>query len=390
MPPKPGCRPAADRRRTHRRHGRLHVAGAGGREACRSAVGCVLARRHPLRDGDGGAPVQGRHAICRSCRRSSRTRRRPITEVRRGLPRELSKIINRCLAKDVEDRYQTAKDLRNDLRALKNELTSGEIVPITGSSIRPTMVPMRSVSARRFRGRMRAIAVVVLAIAAALVSAAVALRRAPRTAARRPRVRSMPSTLTRLTTTGTARPGAMSADGRYVAHVSAKGGQQSLWLRQVATTSNVEIVPPAEVRYIGVAFSPDGNHIYYATYGAARTSACCTRSRCSAAARASILEDVDTAVSFSPDGKAVRLHPRLSGRGQERRHRGERPTAASSALIATRKRPLRFPAAGDRMVPGRQDDRRHRGTRGQLRGEIVVGRRRDRTETCWRRRIGGR
>ena len=61
---------------------------------------------------------------------------RGITDVRPGLPRELSKIISRCLAKDVEDRYQSAKDLRNDLRALKNELTSGEIVPVSGSGER--------------------------------------------------------------------------------------------------------------------------------------------------------------------------------------------------------------------------------------------------------------
>src|SRR5215210_1809424 len=58
-----------------------------------------------------------------------------ISEVRQGVPRELSKIVNRCLAKDVEDRYQSAKDLRNDLRALKNELTSGELQPITGSGV---------------------------------------------------------------------------------------------------------------------------------------------------------------------------------------------------------------------------------------------------------------
>jgi len=45
----------------------------------------------------------------------------PIVDVRPGLFRELSKIINRCLARDLEDRYQSAKDLRNDLRALTNE-----------------------------------------------------------------------------------------------------------------------------------------------------------------------------------------------------------------------------------------------------------------------------
>jgi hypothetical protein len=45
----------------------------------------------------------------------------------------------------------------------------------------------------------------------------------------------------------------------------ADSGQQSLWLRQVATTSNVQIVPPAEVQYVGMTFSHDGNYLYYAT-----------------------------------------------------------------------------------------------------------------------------
>ena len=35
----------------------------------------------------------------------------PITELKRELPRDLSRIVQRCLAKDSEDRYQTAKDL---------------------------------------------------------------------------------------------------------------------------------------------------------------------------------------------------------------------------------------------------------------------------------------
>ena len=54
-----------------------------------------------------------------------------VTEAKRGLPRDFSRIVTRCLSKDVEDRYQSAKDVRNDLRALKNDLTSGELVPVS-------------------------------------------------------------------------------------------------------------------------------------------------------------------------------------------------------------------------------------------------------------------
>ncbi len=50
------------------------------------------------------------------------------TEVNPELPRDLGKIIRRCLVKDPEHRYQTAKDLRNEFEELKTELDSGQIV----------------------------------------------------------------------------------------------------------------------------------------------------------------------------------------------------------------------------------------------------------------------
>jgi Tol biopolymer transport system component len=45
--------------------------------------------------------------------------------------------------------------------------------------------------------------------------------------------------------------------------VQRENGQQSLWLRNVPTKSNTQIVPPSEDRYWGVSFSPDGNSIYF-------------------------------------------------------------------------------------------------------------------------------
>ena len=50
-----------------------------------------------------------------------------LTDLRAELPRDLGRIVRRCLSKDPEDRYQTAKDLRNDLRALKEDLSSGAV-----------------------------------------------------------------------------------------------------------------------------------------------------------------------------------------------------------------------------------------------------------------------
>lgn len=75
---------------------------------------------------------------------------------------------------------------------------------------------------------------------------------------------SQPATLQRLTSSGKASDAAISPDGNYVAHVKSEAGQRSLWLRQVATTSDTQIVPPSQQDYYGITFSKDGNYIYYA------------------------------------------------------------------------------------------------------------------------------
>ena len=289
----------------------------------------------------------------------------PIAEVRRGLPRELSKIINRCLSKDVEDRYQAAKDLRNDLRALKNELTSGEVVPITGSA--ETQAPL---TARR-SWRMPAILAAAAVLLTVLISAAVVSWRrpsAPGASATRP---FDSINLTRLTTTGTARLAAMSNDGRYVAHVTAKGGQQSLLLRQVATTSNVEIVPPADGRYIGVAFSPDGNHIYYATYPQGKNIGLLYQVPVLGGGSRLILEDVDTVVSFSPDGKEFAFVRGFPDEGKTVVMVASSDGSKQRA-IATRKRPMRFPTEGVAWSPDGRSIAVTGANTSQLRGDIVV------------------
>jgi len=50
-----------------------------------------------------------------------------VTDLRADLLRELGRIVRRCLQKDVEDRYQTAKGIRSDLQALRAEVDSGDV-----------------------------------------------------------------------------------------------------------------------------------------------------------------------------------------------------------------------------------------------------------------------
>ncbi len=64
-----------------------------------------------------------------------------LTELKPTLPRHLGRIVRRCLHKDPERRYQTAKDIRNELEELKKELDSGELqVPVAERARRPVVI----------------------------------------------------------------------------------------------------------------------------------------------------------------------------------------------------------------------------------------------------------
>jgi len=214
-----------------------------------------------------------------------------VSDIKQDLPRDLARIVQRCLAKDPEDRYQTAKDLRNDLRLLKDDLASGEVTMTSG--VHRGMAAAAPKAASRTPMIAGAAVVVVLLAAAGLyvwggTSA--------------PAVAPFSSvSLNRLTTTGTAGVAAISSDGRYAAYVVAGDGQ-SLWLRQITTASNVQIVPPSDVRYDAVSFSPDGNYIYYVTYPAAANIASLYQVPVLGGGPRKLVEDIDTAPTFSKDG----------------------------------------------------------------------------------------
>jgi DNA-binding winged helix-turn-helix (wHTH) protein/Tol biopolymer transport system component len=110
--------------------------------------------------------------------------------------------------------------------------------------------------------------------------------------------------ITRLTETGNSTYVAISPDGRYVVHASRVGEKQGLWLRQVATRSDVQILPLEATAFHGISFSPDGNYVYFlrelvddpgvkylyampALGGPPRL----------------VTKDVDSPIGFSPDGR---------------------------------------------------------------------------------------
>lgn len=77
--------------------------------------------------------------------------------------------------------------------------------------------------------------------------------------------------LDKLTHTGQAKIPALSTDGKWVAYVQDDGHLSSVWLRQTANGSQVQIVPPADASYQGLTFSRDGDYLYYVVYEKGQT-----------------------------------------------------------------------------------------------------------------------
>ena len=68
----------------------------------------------------------------------------------------------------------------------------------------------------------------------------------------------------KLTNSGKVVLATISPDGKYVVNVVDEGhGQQSLWMRHIATGSNAQIMPPAEGGYTGLTFTPNGDFLYF-------------------------------------------------------------------------------------------------------------------------------
>ncbi|MGD2113505.1 MAG: protein kinase, partial [Acidobacteriota bacterium] len=87
----------------------------------------------------------------------------PTHELNRSLPRHLDRIIAHCLQRDADRRFQTAKDLRNELQSLRQELHSERLLRSTSITRR---LGRRFLRDRRSRVGV-AVAALVLALAAA-------------------------------------------------------------------------------------------------------------------------------------------------------------------------------------------------------------------------------
>ena len=229
----------------------------------------------------------------------------PLTEVRRDAPRHLARIVDHCLKKDPRERFQTARDVLNELRDLRKEVDSGDATSASSHSQEhaATSSPASEVPAsRRSPVSLALVATVVVLGLAGIAFGIWSMRRAgtgstPERPFQSMRMRSLMADSNVFDAT-------LSADGRFLAYIKGPDGRWSLWVRQVSTGSNVEILGPQSSRIRGVGFSRDGDYLYYlGRYPGTRfTSVLFEVPSLGGTPRRRIV-DIDTAPTFSPDGR---------------------------------------------------------------------------------------
>ncbi len=104
-----------------------------------------------------------------------------------------------------------------------------------------------------------------------------------------------------LTNDGTSVLSAISRDGKLVAHAEEQDGKQRLMLTSPETFETSVVVPPEEVQYVGVTFSPDNSYLYF-TRTEKGSSGILYRLALRGAPPVKLKERVDSPVSFSPQG----------------------------------------------------------------------------------------
>ena len=214
-----------------------------------------------------------------------------------AVPAELQRVIGKAMEKDRDLRYHTAADLRADLKRLKRDSSSGRVG--TGEQLAIPKPETQQVSRSTTPVRWKASGLIGLLLLLGLgVLGWRKWGRGPQ------QFDPQNMQITQLTNSGKVGAVTISPDGREIVYSYVDGEQQSLRMRNVATQSDVQIVAPENVRFYGLRFSPDGDYLYLARADKASgfTGHLYVIPVLGGQER-QLAKEVDSAITFSPDGK---------------------------------------------------------------------------------------
>jgi serine/threonine protein kinase len=196
-----------------------------------------------------------------------------------GIPRELQDTIRKALEKERDSRYQTVAKFATDLRKLQNKLQREADSQFDPYSVPADEQQTRKVHPSGFLNLIKSQAItstgfivseirshkrVALFAGTGVLAFLLLLPGMARFINRTKDPGSVPTLeMKPVTTEGTSVCSAVSRDGKWVADGEEKDGKQRLVLTNTATSTSSQIVPPANVEYLGVSFTRDSNYLFF-------------------------------------------------------------------------------------------------------------------------------
>lgn len=220
----------------------------------------------------------------------------PIEELNPEAPAILRRLIRRCLAKNPDKRLQSMKDLAIELNEIVEEFDSLSASESSGSG--PVAAPVAARRLPKMAWAGMAAALVVIAVVVGIATRG--LWTGDRGGAAGP---AQQMQITRLTTDGATMRAVLSPDGRYLARIVREREGFGIRVMQIATGSDVPVLPPTPPQLRELSFSPDGEYIYF-TRTDTNLIYCDLRVIPTLGGTPRrVLFDVDSPVGFTPDGK---------------------------------------------------------------------------------------
>ncbi len=194
----------------------------------------------------------------------------PLTGLRIGVPIELELVVLKCLAKDRENRYQSAKEIAVDLRSLADKLRSGhsairwaETDPLAVATAPKPVSTLPRGTVVLQRSRLSIERMLTAALGIGLLAVLTFYLVGSRPGAPEKLVTRFSFAPEGLRDVRVSHEVAISPDGRHILYTAETEGKSSLWVRPLGSESARELVGTQGARE--GFWAPDSSSIGFAT-----------------------------------------------------------------------------------------------------------------------------